>query len=244
MHVCLIVVLFFALTLFAAPQGNQAHAATSSPVDTSHPLGVASNFNAFVLNNMNMVSDSEGRIAVGNQADLNNYSVASQLPDDNAINMVIGKSLQYNGGQLNGQFVLGQGGTVSLSGGTTARQAKDTTIDQVPDFKDNGIADFTAAKAQLENYSQWYKSLSGVSYVNGTVTESSGQVTFSYDGDNPELVVFNLNASDFNQAGGGSNNFQINYAIPHSNDKTTVIVNVTGSNQIYLPGYSTQYKES
>ncbi|MCL1631380.1 SpaA isopeptide-forming pilin-related protein [Sporolactobacillus sp. CPB3-1] len=235
----LTMLLLGALMASGALHPKDVHAAESSPsIDVNHPLGVAENFNAFILNDMRMASDAQGRLAVGHDVTLSNYMVATNEANNDAINFVIGHSLTYNGGELHGRYVIGENGSAAING-ANARKAEGVSIAEVPDFSENHLTDFSGAKNQLINYSHWYTKLSGVRFDTGEVTRDANSVTFSYSGSDPGVVVFQLDAADFNQF--KKNEFQINYNIPRSNASTTIIVNVAGSSAINMPGWSTMY---
>lgn len=71
----------------------------------------AADFNLFVLKDMTYRgSDTEGRVAVGGNANLTGYSVGALEPS-NQVNLVVGGNLTTQGGSVTGKSIVG--GTVS-----------------------------------------------------------------------------------------------------------------------------------
>ncbi|MFT8311641.1 MAG: SpaA isopeptide-forming pilin-related protein [Sporolactobacillus sp.] len=222
--------LFFSLIFNSTFHPQNAKAADpSAPIDVNHSLGVASNFNAFILNNMTMPNtDSEGRLAVGNSLNVSSYGIASKLSNNDDVNLVVGNELHYKNGELKGHFVIGENGgpapIVDVSDYLRAKQVTDKKVSDVQDFVDNQVASFAEARTQLIGISQNYQSYSA-SQPNGTINKSGSRLTFSYSGSS-DLVVFSLSSSEFSQAG------EINFNVPRGK---TIVINITGAT-INWPG--------
>lgn len=182
-------------------------------------LGVASQFNAFVLNDAYLTnSDVEGRLAVGGSALLENYSVGAQLPNSygTSDSLVVGNWLGFTNGQVNGgNIAVGQSATltsVGIPNGTLRYDAN--------------AVNFADAKADLLGKSAAFAGLAS----NGTVTNNWGNLVLT--GYNSGVNVFNVDASQLN----GIYSLTINVA-----NGSTVLVNVTGSNvNLKYFGYSLQ----
>ena len=222
--------LFFSLIFNSTFHPQNAKAADpSAPIDVNHSLGVASNFNAFILNNMTMPNtDSEGRLAVGNSLNVSSYGIASKLSNNDDVNLVVGNELHYKNGELKGHFVIGENGgpapIVDVSDYLRAKQVTDKKVSDVQDFVDNQVASFAEARTQLIGISQNYQSYSA-SQSNGTINKSGSRLTFSYSGSS-DFVVFSLSSSEFSQAG------EIKFDVPRGK---TIVINITGAT-INWPG--------
>ncbi|MGA7719790.1 MAG: SdrD B-like domain-containing protein [Ignavibacteriaceae bacterium] len=173
---------------------------------TSFDLGVAKGFNLFVIQDLNQPScDSQGKVAVGRNATLSNYSIGDKLSSNSGDVLVVGNNLSYSSGAvLNGNVVFGNAtnlpqSTVSIAGSLT----KATPID------------FTAAQSYLQGLSV---SLGNYT-VNGTTLFQWGGLKLT--GTDPYLNVFKVNGSDLSSA----NDFQID--VPNG---SVVVVNVNGAN--------------
>lgn len=180
-----------------------------------YDLGVAKDFNLFVFENLNQPSsDTQGKLAVGGNAYLANYSVGDQLPPNSGDVLIVGGTLTYiSGAVYNGNVVYGVStnlpqSSVSITGGTLRQ---DTPID------------FAAAKAYLQNLST---TLGGYT-ANGTVSLQWGGLTLT--GTDPYLNVFAVNGSDLSSA----NNVTIN-----APNGSVVLVNINGTNVNWSGGLS------
>lgn len=171
-------------------------------------LGVASDYNLFVLYDVNQPSsDTEGKVAVGRNAYFANYSIGDKLPPNSGDVLIVGNNLEYiSGAVYNGNVVYGNSTNldseyyaVSITGGTLRQ---DTPID------------FAAAEGYLLGLSS---TLFGYS-VNGTTTMQWGGLKLT--GTDPYLNVFMVDGADLSSA----NDFQIN--VPNG---SVVLVNVSGT---------------
>ncbi len=167
------------------------------------PLGPASDYNVFILgDDYESNTDAQGKVAVGGNATFSSYSVASSLPANTANALVVGQSVNYTNGTVNGQ--LHYGSSASLTGVNVTGGAP---------INDQPI-NFTAAANSLNALSS---SLSGLA-ANGTVTSNYG---LTLTGTDSNLDVFHLTTAQLAQA----NNFGLNIAVPNG---ATVVINVDG----------------
>ncbi len=178
-------------------------------------LGPVADFNLFVLNNLTQPSsDTEGKVAVGRNATLSNYSIGDKLTSNGEDVLVVGNKLTYTSGRVyNGNVVYGRfqdihPTMVSVDEGTIRR---DTVID------------FPAAKTYLLNLSNTLKGYT----VNGTTRFEWGGLTLV--GTNPFLNVFNVDGNELSAA----NNFEIN-----APNGSVVIVNISRRNVSWTGGAS------
>ncbi len=185
----------------------------ASMTSTSFDLGQAKDFNLFVLNDLTQPSsDTEGKVAVGHNANLSAYSIGDKLPANSGDVLIVGNDLTYTSGQVfNGNVVYGNTTNlpiyaVTISGGTLR--------------KDNPI-DFAAAA----NYLQTLSTTLGGYTVNGTTTFQWGGLTLT--GNDPFLNVFAVNGSDLSSA----NSVTIN--VPNG---SVVLVNINGANVSWTGG--------
>jgi choice-of-anchor A domain-containing protein/uncharacterized repeat protein (TIGR01451 family) len=148
-------------------------------------LGIAKEFNLFVIQDLvQPSSDTEGKIAVGRDATLGNYSVGDKLPENNGDVLVVGRNLVYTSGRVyNGNVVYGD--TTNLPIGSTSI---DGTL-----RKDSPI-NFTSAKTYLENLSNTLSTYAS----NGTTELYFHQIKFA--GNDPHLNVFYVKGSDLANA--------------------------------------------
>lgn len=180
-------------------------------------LGIASDYNLFVLYDAEQPSsDTQGKVAVGRNANFANYSIGDQLPPNSGDVLIVGNDLQYTSGAVyNGNVVYGNSTNldsnytaVSISGGTLR---KDYPVD------------FAAAESYLTSLSS---TLFGYT-ANSTTTFEWGGLQLS--GTNPYLNVFDVDGADLTSA----NNVTIN--VPNG---AVVLVNVRGDNISWSGGLS------
>ena len=180
-------------------------------------LGPASDFNVFVLYDISQPSsDTEGKMAVGRNANLANYSVGDKLAPSNGSEdvLVVGNNLTYGSGAVyNGNVVYGHTtnlpqANVSITGGT---------------LRNDHPIDFAAARAHLRNLSGQLKNYT----TNGTTTFQYGGLTLT--GTDPFLNVFKVDGHDLSNA----NNVSIN--VPNG---SVVLVNVNRRNVSWSGGLS------
>lgn len=181
--------------------------------NSTFDLGAAKDYNLFVIYDLDQPSsDTQGKIAVGRNASLANYSVGDLLPANSGDVLVVGKNLTYTSGAVsNGNVVYGNTSnlptsTVSVTGGTVR--------------KDN-VIDFTAAKGYLQNLSTTLSNYT----ANGNVTFQWGGLTLT--GTDPFLNVFKVNGADLSAA----NNVMID-----APNGSVVVVNINGTDVTWTGG--------
>lgn len=160
---------------------------------TTFDLGPATGYNVFVLGDVDLDSDTEGKMAIGGNATLRNYSVG--LKDQGGDALVVGKDLKFTNGTVYGNAVVG--GTANL-----------TNVDfQGGELKSGNPIDFGRAGQSLLNLS--------TSYLSGSATNAKvdpwGAITLA--GTNP-TNVFKLEGAALNKATSlsfeGSGSFIVN----------------------------------
>jgi choice-of-anchor A domain-containing protein/uncharacterized repeat protein (TIGR01451 family) len=178
-------------------------------------LGAAKGFNVFVLENMTQPSaDTQGKVAVGGNATLSNYSVGDLLPPNSGDVLIVGGNLVYTSGSINNGNAVYGGTTnlpqygVSITGGTLRHD--------IP-------VDFQAAGNFLKNLSHTLL----VTLPNGSTRFEWGSVTLK--GTDPLLNVFTVSGGDLSSA----NNFVID--VPKG---SSVLVNISGLNVSLKGGMS------
>jgi len=202
------------LTAFAASvaiSSSSAHAQGGA-------LGAASNWNVLVRQNFTGInSDVEGRVAVGGNLDVQNYSIASKM------NGFIGTALQVDGDFKwnNGQVFFGDARTGDATPTTSGFTVVNGSLLPV-----SGPSFIPAAMNDLTARSTFWSTLP----TNGTTNFQFGGLTLS--GGTGDLRVFNVDGANLAAA----DSFTIN--APSS---ATVIVNVSGtSTQFKNAGFSLQ----
>jgi len=188
--------------------GATAALSLSMPAEAGSLKGPAKDFNVFVFEDLDVYNvDAHGRIAVGGNATLENFGVASQLPANGAGDtLVVGGNLNY---KTSGQVFAGD----VVVGGTATLDTPSVNIKNGQLKSGNPIA-FGAAEQFYKNYSAQLGNLT----TNGTVQNNSN--TLNLTGSSSDLNVFELDASVFANAKGLNLSFDSN---------STVLVNVTGN---------------
>lgn len=178
-----------------------------SPAANATVLSLASEYNIYVLGNMNQTSDSEGRVAVAGNATLSNYGVGDRLPAGTTGNsLVVGGNLTYNGGQVfHGSTVYG--GTLTGNFGSP-----NGTVSQ-----GTGL-DFAAASSYLTTASNYWGGLGS----NGQTVEYYGGVRLI--GTQSDLNVFTVSGDYLSKSWG------VNIDAPAG---STVLINVTGDSSAF-----------
>ena len=175
-------------------------------------LGPAKGFNLFVLQDLNQPSsDAEGKVAVGRDASLANYSVGDKLSSDAGDVLIVGRDLTYTSGRVyNGNVVYGD---------TTNLPINQTSVDGL--VRHDSPINFASAKTYLENLSTTLSTYS----VNGTTKLEYSQLTFT--GSDPHLNVFYVNATDLDKATSDS------IIVPNG---SSVLININGDNFTWSGG--------
>ncbi|MEI7811688.1 MAG: choice-of-anchor A family protein [Ignavibacteria bacterium] len=181
---------------------------------TSIDLGVAKDFNLFVIEDLNQLgSDTEGKVAVGHNAILSNYSIGDKLTSPSGDVLIVGNDLTFISGAIyNGNAVYWHSTnlpktSVSISNG---------------ELRNDNPINFSSAKAYLEGLSA--NTLTGYS-TNGTTTFQWGCITLT--GSDAYLNVFSVRGSDLSAA----NNFEV--YVPNG---SVVLVNIDGTNVSWSGG--------
>jgi choice-of-anchor A domain-containing protein/uncharacterized repeat protein (TIGR01451 family) len=194
-----------ALVALTAPRPVGAQDAADDCMDD--PLGSAQQFSITAFGDLHLENtDSEGRIAVGGDATLTNFTVnssrANQPPEGLALS--VGGNLVFTNGSIWGHADVG--GTATLAGVNAAGGVTQGTPPAVPDF--------LALRLALAARSDQWADLT----ANGTVTAVAGGVLL--EGDDPARNVFGVAASTLSAAG------EINIRVPVG---STTLINVAGT---------------
>lgn len=179
--------------------------------NNSNILGTASDFSIFVLNDhVHKYSDCSGRIAVGNNATYEHYSIGNSLNSSTTrSDLIVGNSLNAIGGNnFNGNTSISTNGNV-----INYTMTNNNNVPNQP--RRENIIDFNSEKNYLYNKTKELNSLS----ANGTVSNYYGQLNLT--GYDSNLVVFNVKNEDINGING------INIDVPET---ATVIINIQGKN--------------
>ena len=180
----------------------------SQIVINSINLGVATNYNVFILRDIDQPSsDTQGKMAAGRDVHLANYSIGDALPNSNGTEdvLIVGNDLNFESGAVyGGNVVFGHNTNlpsplVSILNGT---------------LRQDNVIDFSAAQNYLSGLSI---SLAGFPVNGSTIFEYGG---LFLTGSDPVLNVFQVNGSDLSIA----NNFEIN--VPNG---SVVLVNINGA---------------
>ena len=181
-------------------------------------LGPAQGYNVFILgNDASSIVESDGRMAVGGNADLSLSNIANTLPLNTPDAFVVNGNLTFSAGKVNGDLHVGGNMT------TTAFAVSGSTIHDKP-------IDFGAAGSSLTSLSTFLASQS----ANGSVVTGPSGLTLT--GTNANLNVFNLTATQLQAA----NDKTLNINIPNG---STVLINVSGSS-VGLEGITTKINGS
>lgn len=179
---------------------------SGSGITSAATLSTADPYNVFIFGNMTESNvDSEGRIAVGGNANFTNFGVGSTFsgnPSSAGNTLVVGGNLSYNGGEVHYGSVV-YGGTL-----TGAVSAPNGTVTQ------GGVIDFAAAQSTLTSSSAFWSTLTP---TGSTINEFGG---IKLIGTNTDLNVFSLSGSALNSAWG------VTIDAPSG---STVLVNIDGA---------------
>ena len=181
---------------------------TTSAVD----LGVASDYNVFVLKDVKQPSsDTEGKMAVGRNAELANYSVGDKLTSFGEDVLIVDGNLTYTSGRVyNGNVVYGNSTNLPIDL---------ASVDG--DVLQGHPIDFDAAGSYLRNLSVQLSNYS----VNGFDTLLWSELTLT--GNDPYLNVFKVDGEDLTNA----TNFRLD--VPEG---SVVLVNVDGTDMNWTGG--------
>jgi choice-of-anchor A domain-containing protein/uncharacterized repeat protein (TIGR01451 family)/TQXA domain-containing protein len=182
---------------------------------TTINLGVAKDFNVFVIQDINQPSsDTQGKMAAGRDIFLSNYSVGDLLSAGNGTEdvLIAGRNLTYlTGAVYGGNVVYGNNSNlpvdyVSITGGTVRKDS---------------VIDFAAANSYLLGLSADLANYP----ANGVDTLEWS--TLKLTGNHPVINIFNVDGADV------SNSTGIVINVPSG---STVIVNVAGDSILFNGG--------
>ena len=170
-------------------------------------LGIAGEFNAFILGDFRSNSDTEGRLAVGGNVNLQGYSVGDRLSDDEKAahpdTLVVGGNLDFTNGTVYGNAVVR--GNANLN-----------SVDVQGELKERqGSIDFDSEAVSLRNKSLELSLLE----ANGTLNSQYGGLYLSGDGTS-DMQVFEIHGEDLLSAH--------TLELKDIADDATVILNVSG----------------
>mgnify|MGYP005847670249 CR=1 FL=1 len=165
----------------------------------------AEGFNLFIFEDLvQPSSDTEGKVAVGGNATLSNYSVGDKLPPNSGDVLIVGGNLLFTSGAvLHGNVVYGTATNLPIYAVSV-----DGTISQ------GNPIDFAAAEINLKSLSSDLSNYSS----NGTTDIQWNNITLT--GTDPLFNVFDLNGSDLSSAWGMTIN------VPNG---SVVLVNISGT---------------
>lgn len=150
----------------------------SRDVPSAYDLGAATAFNALFFTDMTAFnSDAEGRVAVGDHADLKAYGIGDRLlPDNTRDDLIVGGDLDFTNGQVFGGNIV-YGGTGRLESVGTPNGS----VRQQPD-----VLPFTDILQDLSDKSNSW----GSEAPNGRTTARYS--TLNLRGTHPELDIFTV----------------------------------------------------
>ena len=183
----------------------------------AHNLGVANDFNLFILGNHTQNNvDCEGRVAVKGNASYDNYTV--------------GSSLEMS--QIRDDLIIG--GNVNISGGTNAKGntviSNTSSIIKYTMTNNNNIPD-QPLRGEPVNFSEEDEYLKSLS-AELSLLENSGEIKIQYGGltltgTSETLNIFHFNGMNIESSGLSLSQLnQINIIIPEG---STVIINISGA---------------
>ena len=184
---------------------------------TTFDLGVAKDYNLFVLNDLDQPSsDTQGKVAVGHNATLSAYSVGDRLPATTPVEdvLIVDNNLTFTSGAVyNGNIVVG--GTTNLPTGLVS--INNGTLKHGHPINFAAAATyFSSLTAQLAGYT-----------VNAPTVFQWGGLTLT--GTDPYKNVFNVSGANLSAAN--------NVAITAPNG-SVVVVNVSGTNVSWTGGFT------
>jgi len=173
-------------------------------------LGIANSYNLFVFDDLYAkYSDSKGNIAVGGNATISGYSVASELTGSKAKFVVEGNVNMTGGDVGTPTSIQGNRGDIYCGGTATVTSAGYNHI-----YHSQNVVDFNAAKTYLTGASSGWSGLAS----SGTSEKKWGALYLT--GTNKTLNVFNVTNSDIDM-------HTLYIDAPAG---STVLVNVAGTN--------------
>jgi choice-of-anchor A domain-containing protein len=192
---------------------------TTSESCVTDTLAAAADYNGFFPENFsgardahgNLLagSDVQGRLAVGHNLAVANYSVGEALAGPVQDALIVGHDLHFAGGSVHGNALYGGGATVSPNTHFDGALYHNTSIP----------IDFPAAQQDLLNRSTAYanRAVNGVTFVQDWGNPTARII---FNGNDPHLNVFQASGTDMSRA----NSVYIN--VPAS---STVLINIDGT---------------
>jgi len=181
---------------------------------TSIGLGVADQYDAFIFNNFTgSSSDVTGRLAVGGNVTLTNYSVGSSYASHSSVvTLTAGGNLLMTSGQINGSVIVG--GTALLTSATIGGQTTQNAGSLPVNF------------SYMENYLTNESTILTTTAATGTASLIYGGISLKGNGTKAPQF-FSINAGDLASAAYWGN-------ITGVASGSTLVFNVSGSS-ISLP---------
>ncbi|WP_187393494.1 choice-of-anchor A family protein, partial [Bacillus sp. E214] len=204
--------IIFSLFISWLPVSNtQTDAAT-----TYTNLGVANDFNIFVFNDhIQMNSDAEGRVAVGNKAHYTNYGIGDKLTESKErYDLIVGNSLYaQNFTNFKGNTAIGIDATYEFHSATHNNKVEGNPFRV--DLKTE-LIDFEAVYNDLTYKSSKWSQLT----PNGNLEKNGSNLTLrGYDQD---LNIFNLTTEDLASGNVGL----LDLVVP---ENSAVLINISGT---------------
>jgi len=225
--------------LFAA-----ASCVAAPPAEASYfNLGPAGDFNLFVFNdNTQSGSDAEGRVAVGGNALLGSFTVASSM-GNTTDNLIVGGNFSNNGTQLHGGLLVGgdltwntptafgrvavNGNATFIGGGSVAGPVNVVGTYSAPGYfppnQNTGVNPFPFDFNDVESYLVSQAAYMASLPTNGTVDINpwNGALTLTASNPADTYISFDVTGAEMAEAAGGG----LTINAPAG---STVVVNVTG----------------
>ncbi|KLU66425.1 serine/threonine-protein kinase PknD [Desulfosporosinus acididurans] len=186
--------------------------------DQSTNFGVANDFNVFILEDaIKNGADSEGRIAIGGNATLGNFTVGSQLNNPTEADILVGGNFTLNGNLINqsGNTVYGDG--LQTNGYNIWQNRKGTSVIC------SKVIDFDQAKSYLNDLSGKCAQLPDNSCSHNVAPWGELDLT----GDNKTLNVFTFDGTNVFGSGKSLKDLEIHINVPNN---STILMNVSGDN--------------
>ncbi|CAA0099024.1 Uncharacterised protein [Halioglobus japonicus] len=178
-------------------------------------VGMGADYNVFVFGDFTSSnSDTEGNLAAGGNVNLQNYSVATKISGNSARLVASGNVTASSGGVGNGQ-----NGTIYTDGSSNL-----TSFTATGGISPQSLVDFSQAQSLAQTLSTSWGSLA----ANGSTSTNYG--TLNLSGSDSALNVFTVSGGDL------TNTNAVNIDVTAG---STVLINVTGSGQIFQNGQVT-----
>lgn len=191
----------------------KAKVETENINNTVIDLGIAKDYNVFVFEDIDQPSaDTEGKMAVGGDARLENYSVGDKLPENSGNVLIVGHNITYLSGRVyHGNLVYGE--TTNFPDTLLATVDGDIVQGKPINFADaeNYLLGLSKSLAQRKNNMEM-------------VFQFQKVTLYGYD---PILNIYNLDADTLNMA----TDFEIN-----APNGSVVLVNISNADSAEFSG--------